>query len=659
MSKRIVLVFGAVALCGIIAAFMQRVAQRAAQPPAAEPADAPLKAAKPSGEPATSESLPHERYAVQEASQAPAVQLAVTPLATARLLVHVVGKLTRAPLEGVSVIATPSESHDQARASKPRVEGQQSQVSGADGQVEFEVPAATDLDLGAFPEKDDAGTAELEVTALKDGEHRTLVLELPDGDDLSFHCVLLAGDTRNPISGARISIAQRTRFVPETPEENLKPDSKSLGNLTSDRDGHAALVLASWRRPYLEIDAADFSRIVVQPIAGHEDRDHALVVLLHRGGSLNVEVVDLANSPQADLTVQVQADAYELEQRESQALIQGTLGHSTWESPTDVQGRCIVSSLPVGVSLQLLVLRGTNVLKGNGEPIVLAPGESRTIRVQLGGGCTVRGTLVDDEKNLPIGKHEIWLMHIDAAQSMPFYKFLGSLVDHKVMTDEQGRFRFEDVAAGRWQIGPAGDTDPWSSPAADALAAPVQSILVTDGSRTLDVTLHTRTGLFIRGHVLDSSGAPAIDVQASAELDGGLGTLMAVTRAGGEFTVGPMMPGQYRLRADPHGSDFGSDVVLANAGDRDVTLQLRLGGTIRGRVADASSAAGRNATIWLAPNGSDAKSREAVFAKDDGSFERTGVRPGVYSLTATTRDDRIAVWDPLESTCRHASLSIL
>src|SRR6185295_6513656 len=69
----------------------------------------------------------------------------------------------------------------------------------------------------------------------------------------------------------------------------------------------------------------------------------------------------------------------------------------------------------------------------------------------------------------------------------------------------------------------------------------------------------------------------------------------------GSFALGPLGPGRFTLRAMNSGKFAPSDMVRAEAGQADVTLRLRAGGSFRGRVVDAQTGEGCAADLAWTP----------------------------------------------------------
>jgi hypothetical protein len=94
-----------------------------------------------------------------------------------------------------------------------------------------------------------------------------------------------------------------------------------------------------------------------------------------------------------------------------------------------------------------------------------------------------------------------------------------------------------------------------------------------------------------------------------------------------------------------------SSPVWVAAGQRDVVLRLRPGGGLRGRVVDASTGAGCEATVECIREGSSldpSGERWTTESNEDGEFTQAGLEPGRYSLLASTMGGRFAVLPDLQ-----------
>ena len=215
----------------------------------------------------------------------------------------------------------------------------------------------------------------------------------------------------------------------------------------------------------------------------------------------------------------------------------------------------------------------------------------------------------------------------------------------------------------------------------------------------------------VSGTVLDSQGGPLehakVTLLARRRVSGSIRMVpmgeAAYSDDRGHYRISGIAPGWYAVAAVPLGepgsavfAPVQAEFLLFASGEerREMKLTVRLwsagGATISGVVSGMPSGQ-QTAAVALASTDPPATILAGVISSDDGAFAFRDVPPGEYRLLAWTppggRDDagdsfaataRAAsrslsatgadlqadlvlrpLWDPLESTCRHASLSIL
>jgi protocatechuate 3,4-dioxygenase beta subunit len=154
-------------------------------------------------------------------------------------------------------------------------------------------------------------------------------------------------------------------------------------------------------------------------------------------------------------------------------------------------------------------------------------------------------------------------------------------------------------------------------------------------------------GLAIRGTVVDDSGAPIRDATVSAELFGGdprgrqgrrdwnTETMSEATKQDGAFTIVALAPGKYRLRPRAPDRPELTSPVEVSLGPGDLTgvkLVMSGGGSIDGIVTDEDG---------TPVSGVEVSARGKVYSwnnattRDDGTFEKNGLTPGDYRVTAS------------------------
>ena len=153
-----------------------------------------------------------------------------------------------------------------------------------------------------------------------------------------------------------------------------------------------------------------------------------------------------------------------------------------------------------------------------------------------------------------------------------------------------------------------------------------------------------RPAAFVRGRVLGVSGEPVAgaalhpcNVESLRGRQGDSPPCAAetpvVSGAGGEFVLGPLLPGWYEIRARAAGLVDGSSPRLRAAGGETVEgveIRLRQGSPVTGTAVDEDGEPIPGAAVeaWTGMNHSQA------VAGDDGSFRLEGVGSGEGSLQA-------------------------
>ncbi|HVS09676.1 MAG TPA: carboxypeptidase regulatory-like domain-containing protein, partial [Planctomycetota bacterium] len=355
----------------------------------------------------------------------------------------------------------------------------------------------------------------------------------------------------------------------------------------------------------------------------------ALEVRLSRAAALEVLVLD-GFSPLAGANVELTTDGYHLEQIND--LWSSSSGEDPmWTAESDVSGIAKLAELPPRVPLQLAVEPRSGLRRIEGEPITLEAGERRRVEIRLGSGSTILGRVEDGERQ-PVVDLDVW--RIAATWPVPARIYTLQEPAARTRTDSAGRFRFDDVPPGAWHVGPPFD-EPFddSAKTSDAIVGLAQHVKVEPGSDLHEVVIQVDRGLYLGGTVLDPDGRPAPTVSVSATATQVLDYSGGYTNEAGRFRIGPLCAGVYVMEADGAGQHAPSQGVTARAGDSDLVLHLRVGGTIRGRTSDAAGRPQR-CEVLLAGEGED----HWVIRLSEGTFSFEGLSPGTYALAARSAD---------------------
>jgi len=332
----------------------------------------------------------------------------------------------------------------------------------------------------------------------------------------------------------------------------------------------------------------------------------------------------------------------------------------------------------IGVDFKLARIRsdGSYEFPGlkSGDYILNVQGVGREIRMDLDvpdqpelqfdlhlpeGG--VEGEVVAAETGAPVSRATVFLRPLDQPE---FSGMLGSLiasrgVSEEDSTDSEGRFAFERVAPGEYELlvrpGRRGGED-----APLLAAAEPQTIEVFDGRIERGIKVVLPTALTIEGMVVDSTGAPI----ASANIAGARkGTrdprpLRTKSNEDGSFVLSPVAVGTYALSctATDHSAATPLEVEVTEAGG-EARIVLEAGVEVRLLVLGKSGVPVRGARGQLTSIDGDAGIITDVGGAFGGLFSGEGAtgddgrtvlgryRPGRYRLEVWRGFQRVTLPD--------------
>lgn len=553
--------------------------------------------------------------------------------ATALLRVRVISSGTRAPVakQVVAVAMTADQGFGGRRIPGAHAKSGEMPVTDSDGRVEFEIEPDRELYVRAI---DHSPRDPVRVEAIAAGEQRDVEIEIPTDTDLVFCGRVIDAETRQPISTAVVWVEGADgshRREPKAP--TLSGSGDSANDFAVRADGSFELHARSWRDYMANAKADGYSRVLFYLLPGHETAERALEVRLSRVATLEVAVSD-RGEPVVSAKVVAGTSSSEIEQSEPGPRRVIMFSELSWSATSSADGVAVLNDLPPRALLKVTVRSPGAQREKIIDAVTLEPGEPRRVEIHFGVGTSIVGR-IEDDAGKPITPCSIWRVAANGSS-----RRLLSTRDPPVASakaDEQGRFRFDDVDEGMWLIGAAPraerTVDAADLAAFPALAEPVQ---VLSSRAEVQVVLHLDRGVYITGTVVDPQGVGVGGMMTTAS--GGrprIGT-NATTDATGRFALGPLTSGTYTLESLGFGSPFaGSERVTANGGARDVILQLRAGGSIHGRVVDAS---GTLCASELALTGDAGTFGIRTMRTDDGTFELGSLLPGTYAVLATTND---------------------
>jgi uncharacterized GH25 family protein len=494
----------------------------------------------------------------------------------------------------------------------------QSPVTDSEGRAEFEVEAGVPLSVKIVSRGYPEGS---QIPALAEGELREVILEIPMLADLRLHGRLVDAESGLSLAGGVIRVEAN----------NWSGPSRAAEEIHARSDGTFEIVARSWEVRSASASADGHARAIFGLKPGHESPERALEVRLSRAATLEVLVLDgssLASEAKVELTTELyrlrlESDWWDFLMGEDPA----------WTAKSDLSGLAVVGNLPPRVPLVLSIESRDRPRRVEAEAITLEPGERKRIEIHLGSGGTILGR-VEDAQGRAVPELEIWRMAAEFPAPKPLESY--DTPAARTRTDAQGRFRFEDVPAGAWHVGPP-SISRWDESArtADAMAALAQVVEVEAGSLPREIVIRVDRGLYLSGTVVDPEGRPAPEISVWANSESALEHLNGKTDDAGRFRIGPLTAGSYAIQAGGfgHGLHAPSESLIVDAGASEITLHLRVGGAIRGRTLDAAGRL-RECQIMLVREGEQGWTGK----RSEGSFSFEGLLPGAYVLNAQGSD---------------------
>lgn len=296
-------------------------------------------------------------------------------------------------------------------------------------------------------------------------------------------------------------------------------------------------------------------------------------------------------------------------------------GSATRTATTDVDGRFQLDGFSsdladLGVragGYPLLVRPG--VRTGNAEPVLiqLQPGASLTGRVLDNGGNGAAGIPVRlriEHDYLAGGDPRLW----GAADSFP-----------RRVTDKDGAFRFDRLAAGTWS----------AEARRDAEGAKLDGIeLIPGAEREIELVLGTRNRLTVI--VATDVGEPVASARIRLESPGErLPTAYGRTDGSGRSVI-DITPGAVTVKVAHDQFRDASRQIQLQLGDNELRFELRPGLEIRGTLRSFDGAPLAQATVRAVTEHSFQTEfhQTSTVADESGAFRLTGLEPLRYNVTA-------------------------
>jgi carboxypeptidase family protein len=429
-----------------------------------------------------------------------------------------------------------------------------------------------------------------------------------------FWCRVVSDVDDRPVAGAEIGLPL-----------GFQPDEEFHAIATTDSEGLFCGPIELEHTTSFEVRAAGFARTNGSVDYTHPHREEPSEVRLMRSSTLEVHVQPGDALP-PDACVWVVA-------HDPRRIDGVQIMNVNWMARLSVDGRATVRDVPPHVGLQVEVVSdGDDTFRwASADFLVLEPGETRSLEVDLRAGATLVVSVRDASGNV-VADRTLFLLRMLANPVEPPASgyldafFDGTNVSDSQQTDGSGRAVFHHVQPGGWWVGPD---------AGDDVAPVAHFVNVPDvGESSLEIL--EEPGLFLRGRVLTPAGAQSGEMTVVATHETIGGEVRANVGADGTFVLGPVAAGPHRVRALPKGEFLAPEPVLAMPNGDDITIQLLPAAAIAGRVVDATTGKDAFADVVCSRAGDDAPTLATV----DGGFRLGGLPSGTYTLAATASDER-------------------
>ncbi|MEM9378389.1 MAG: hypothetical protein AAGB93_00470, partial [Planctomycetota bacterium] len=313
------------------------------------------------------------------------------------------------------------------------------------------------------------------------------------------------------------------------------------------------------------------------------------------------------------------------------------LADARFHAPVRGDGSFALDALPPNVRLDVRLVAASPVrdVRTLPEPVRLEPGESREVHFSPVAAPRIIGRALFED-GTPARRVKIHLVPSSIGRVGLMETYWEAVA--RATADDDGRFVFEGVEAGRWIVGPDARQRGLRDDERYAPIAVAVDVEEGAGDATVEIRLHR--GLFISGIVLGPDGRPK-RAHVGASRATSFGTVQGSSGEDGIFRLGPLLPGPVSVTAHPKRQGEGpvlsadSDPVEAEPGDEDLELRLNGGGAFTVRAVEPGTGATVDAGFVV---GAGHSVRLDLGFKGARTYDR--LPEGEYSVHATTRDGR-------------------
>jgi hypothetical protein len=474
----------------------------------------------------------------------------------------------------------------------------------------------------------ECGAGQVDVPALRAGEQRVVVIELPAGNDLTMCVRVVDGETDRPIANATAEIAAEAGVAGALSVDESR---------STDADGRVQLHVPSWRPIRVRFDAAGYGAATTSAEPGHDRVDLALIVPLLRSATLRVKVA----RAEAGKVEPVWARLYPKPQATEPFYFAGRDANvpacdAEFTAPFVDGSRAEIRGIPARTVLRGEWRSSGGAVSEQFESLTFAPGEVREVdwtarrRMESSAKTWIDGVVLDANGAGVAHKELDLVRHADDERE-------SELVE--VRTDGKGHF-LSKLGPGSWRVEER--TRETLRFRRDQLVARPELFEVANGTERQSVVVHLELCRFIRGRVLEPDGTPCESVSVGATSTTSRWSTGMMGMLDGRFGLGPLASGEYELVVRSMSSDAATARLRVEAGNEDLIVQLSASARIEGRVLDEL---GRPvAGCEVLRSGFDGESGDTATRTDaDGRFVLARLAAGTHAIVACAVAGRFAI----------------
>jgi hypothetical protein len=446
------------------------------------------------------------------------------------------------------------------------------------------------------------------------------------GDDspageLDWFARIVDGQSSAPLAGVRVARIDGNPF-------HSFDEPSAFADAPSDASGRVRLRFPSHGTFFARAELAAHSTVYAQLEPGHGSPSASFTLLLFRAAALELHASDLGGVARADLRFRVTNKVWNFQQG---GFVFVRFDDSVLETRTDALGTAVLEDLPANVPLTMQLHEGEELVREERE-LRLEPGERRVLEWTFGAGCRIEGLALESDGR-PAADVVVWLLPDDGNLNVGLHR-QGEVVG-QTKSGADGSFVFHDVGAGSWY---ACTRPPGREPSPSEFAALAVPVVVLPEQERAAVTLTCWRELYVRGRVLGPDGEAAEGFVFGILVDStGARFAEGATAQEGKFSLGPLPPGSYEVRASNYSGPLSdSEAVTVEAGAEDVVLRLVCGASVAVTVFDARGNPAQSTRLWVLEQGEAGSSPIGIMTEADGKASVDGRRPGAYTFSAST-----------------------